>query len=423
MSGITADLLEFVAASPTPWHCVEEVGRRLGEAGFRELDEGEAWERLEAGRGYYVVRAGSIIAFRVGTEAPERGGYRLLGAHTDSPNLRLKPRPDVSGHGYRRWGVEVYGGALLYTWLDRDLGVSGRVFVRRAGGMEPVLFRCDEPVARVPSLAIHLQRELRTKGLHLDEQKHLPPIVGLEEGPVLLEWLGEQLDEEVLSFDLMLHDLQPPAHGGMSGEFVFAPRLDNQASCHAALEALLRVEAAAPTQVLVFNDHEEIGSRSMSGAMGPMLRDVLSRIGRGCGTGGNDAVERALARSWLVSLDMAHAVHPNFSDRHEPEHRPVLNGGPVVKEHVEQRYATDAETQGRFRLACELAEVPVQDFVSRTDLPCGSTIGPITAGALGVRTVDVGNPMLSMHSVREQAGSADHELLIRALIPVLEGRV
>jgi len=417
----TADLLKFIDASPTPHHCVEESRRRAAAAGFAALDEKEAWS-LEAGKGYTVSRGGAIVAFRVGTAAPAEGGFRLVGAHTDSPNLRVKPNAYYTKEGYRQLGVEVYGGALTHTWLDRDLGLAGKVVCRGSapGTFETRLVRVDRPILRVPSLAIHLDREVTKKGLVLNNQLHLPPLLAVahESLPDGLEGLlGAELGVEadrILSWDLSLFDVQPSAIGGLRGDFVFAPRLDNQASCHASLTALLRAPAAASTQLACLYDHEEVGSGSTAGAGGSLVEDLLLRILRATGAEG-EALPRAIARSWQVSADMAHAVHPNFADKHDPHHEPRLNGGPVIKVNAQQRYATDAEGEALFESLCLDAKVPFQKFVSRTDVACGSTIGPISSARLGVRTVDVGNPMLSMHSIREQGGAEDPERMTAVL--------
>ncbi len=419
----TADLLKFIEASPSPFHCVEETARQLRKAGFIEMDEAAAPIEVKAGQKAFVRRSGSLFAYRAGTASPASAGFRILGAHTDSPNLRIKPRPDVTKSGYRQWGVETYGGVLLATWMDRDLGLSGRVYVRGADGKpEARLFRCDKPIARIPNVAIHLNREVNRKGMILDKQKHLPPMVGLEGVENFSQWLrGEMGGAEILSWDLGLMDLQAPTVGGIDESFIFAPRLDNQASCYVSLTALLAAKPAACTQVIALFDHEEIGSRSHSGAMGAFLKDSLARIERNYETSEPGGMERAIPNSTLVSLDMAHGVHPNYADKHEPNHAPVLNGGPVIKEHVEQRYATDGESTAWFRDLCRAQNVPCQDFVIKTNLACGSTIGPISAAELGIKTIDIGNPMLSMHSIREQAGANDTAYLLKVLVHALEG--
>ncbi|MCA9322290.1 MAG: M18 family aminopeptidase, partial [Planctomycetes bacterium] len=317
-------------------------------------------------------------------------------------------------------GVEVYGGVLLSTWMDRDLGLSGRLIVRDGQGTRSQLVRVDRPLARIPQLAIHLDREVNEKGLILNRQTHLAPLIGLEDSASLLSWLSQETGvgdpAGILGFDLMLHVLEAPSVSGLAGEFIHAPRLDNLASCHAGLEAFLaEIDQARPgTRLVSFHDHEEVGSTSSQGAAGSFLGDVLERIVASRGGGVQDW-QRARSRSLLVSADMAHAVHPNYADRHEPRHLPRMGQGPVIKINANMRYATDGESTARFVRFCEDAEVPYQKFVMRSDLGCGSTIGPLISSRIGIQTVDVGNPMLSMHSCREMAGSADHELMIRAL--------
>jgi aspartyl aminopeptidase len=378
-----------------------------------------------------VVRdEGTLVAFEVGSLVPAEGGFRVIGAHSDSPNLRLKPRPDVVSQGYRELAVEPYGWILLHTWLDRDLSLAGRVTLRREGALATELVDFGRPLARIPNLAIHLNRELATKGLELNAQTHALPLLGLEDAPPLADLLAGELShrgavvlpEDVLGFDLMLYDVERPALGGARDEFVCSARLDNLASCHAAVSALERAvaEGMAPfTRVVVLYDHEEVGSRSASGAAGPALVEVLERIVAGSKGGAPQALARALARSALVSADMAHGVHPNYADRHEPGHRPVLGRGPVLKRNANQSYATDAYTEGLFTSLCRRVGIAPQHFVTRSDLPCGSTIGPISAARAGLRTVDVGNPMLAMHSCRETAGAADVAPMIDVLAAFL----
>lgn len=423
----TRDLLEFIDASPTPFHAVAEAARRLEQSGFTRLREEDAWKLAPGGR-HYVTRNGStLIAFVVGTGAPAEHGFRLAGAHTDSPNLRLKPQPEHTREGYRQLGVEVYGGVLLHTWFDRDLSLAGRVLV--AGEAEPRLVNLRRPVARIPNIAIHLNREVNEKGFQVNKQTQLPPVVGLEppagEGQKpSTTWFRELLGAEVGAaadaiegFDLMFHDVVPCTVSGFGEELIHAPRLDNLGSSHAALEAL-RAGAATSTQAtraVALYDNEECGSESAEGAASPFLAAVLERVALATGSASREDLHRAMARSHFVSADMAHAVHPHHADRHEPQHMPRLNAGPVIKINSNLRYATNGATQAYFERLCREADVPFQRFVSRTDMPCGTTIGPITAARLGIPTVDVGNPMLSMHSIREMAGSQDHPMMIKAL--------
>lgn len=409
------DLLLFLDASPSPWHAVGETVRLLEAAGYRHLDEREEW-KVGYGDRVLVTRGGSsLAALEIGTEPTYRAGFRLVGAHTDSPNFRIKPHPDRIKAGQHQLGVEVYGGVLLYTWLDRDLGLAGRVWLR--GESEPRKVQLDRALLRIPSLAIHLDRQVNTEGLLLNPQNHIPPVLALESGgairlsELLIEAVrkdGESHESsDLLSYELCTYDITKAALGGARSEYIFSARLDNLASCHASLTALLQPrERTEASRGIFFFDHEECGSQSLKGAESPLLRDLLQRITRALGEP-DDALSRAVASSYFVSADMAHAVHPNFADRHDPEHAPHLGAGPVIKWNVNQRYATDGETAAMFERCCRDVEIAPQRFVTRTDLPCGSTIGPITAAQLGIRTVDVGNPMLSMHSCREMGGTAD----------------
>lgn len=419
------DLLAYVDASPTPYHACAETVRRLVAAGFRALDERESWA-LSPGDKVYVTRGdSSVLAFVVGGVPVERAGFHLVGAHTDSPNLRLKPRPEVTKNGLHTLGVEPYGGVLYHTWLDRDLSLAGRVLVQHGTGLATHLVRFDRPMARVPSLAIHLNRGVNTDGLILNAQQHLPPLLGLEAlGPLdVRELVAARLGEtghptsgkDILGFDLSLYDVVPSTRSGLRGELLHAPRLDNLASCHAALSALLAVDGPHDaTRGVVLYDHEECGSRSAQGADSPLLRSMLERLVLAQEHRG-DSLHRALARSFFISADMAHAVHPNYADKHEPAHMPHLGRGPVLKSNSSQSYATDGESWATFEALCRRANVKPQHFVTRSDLGCGSTIGPITAAQLGIRTVDVGNPMLSMHSIRELCAASDVAQMVAVL--------
>jgi aspartyl aminopeptidase len=407
-------MLELIDASPSPFHACLEAGGRLEAAGFRPLAEADAWP-TGPGR-FYVRRGGSLVAWATGASHAPGTPFRIIGAHTDSPNLRVKPHPDAGRAGYRQLAVEVYGGALLNSWLDRDLGLSGRVSVREAGGAAERLLLVDRPLFRVPQLAIHLDRELSANGLLLNAQQHLSPIWGLGDvsAGTFTAFLAEQLDvapAAILAWDLMLHDVTPSAIVGLSDELVSAPRLDNLCSSWAGLEALLSVteDGAVPSgsiPLLVLFDHEEIGSTSDRGAASTLLPALTERIVLALG-GGRDEHLRALAGSICCSADMAHATHPNYADRHEPGHQIALNGGPVLKVNSNLRYASDATSSAAMVLACEQAGVPLQRYAHRSDLPCGSTIGPITAAAMGISTVDIGAPQLAMHSARELCGAED----------------
>ena len=420
----TRELLAFIDAATSPFHACAEMASRLEAAKFTRVREDAEWS-ANPGR-FYVLRSGSLAAWVVGADTAPEAGFRIIGAHTDSPNLRIKPRPDTGSAGYRQLGVEIYGGVLLNSWLDRDLGLSGRVMVRGAKETEERLLQVTRPLLRVPQLAIHLDREINVKGLLLNKQKHMSPVwaLGRSDEGGLRNFLAAELKVEasdVMSWDLMCHDVNASTIFGRDEEFISAPRLDNLASCFSGLRALIQAaEGENPKTVSMLScfDHEEVGSQSRSGAGGPILADLIERsvMSR---RGSREDYLRALSSSICISADMAHATHPNYMERHEPDHFLALNAGPVIKLNANQRYASDAETEAMFQRLCEDNEIPFQKWVTRTDLACGSTIGPISAAATGIRTVDVGNPMLSMHSIREMAGSLDAPLMLRAMTAFL----
>ena len=414
------DLIAFIDASPSPYHAAAEAGRRLTAAGFAEVPLNGDWP---SGAGRYVtVDGGSLFAWVVPGDSPPHTPFRLLGAHTDSPVLRVKPRPDTGRAGVRQLGVEVYGGAVRNSWLDRDLGLAGRVVLRTPDGPRVRLLQVHRPVLRVPQLAIHLDRELNTAGLKLDPQQHLVPIwsLGDPDPGGFARFLAAELDVpagDVLSHDVMTYDLTGGTLAGAAEEFVSTARLDDLACTHAAVTALADIAGDPATghiSALVLFDNEETGSVSATGARGAWLGSHLERsvLARG---GGRDDFLRAVAGSVHVSADMTHATHPNYPGRHEPEHPIALNGGPVVKVSANQSYATTAPTHAAFLLAAQQAGVPVQHFVNRSGAPSGSTIGPLVAAGLAMPTVDVGNPMLAMHSARELGGAHDPAMLVAAL--------
>ncbi|MGL4319067.1 MAG: M18 family aminopeptidase [Pseudomonas sp.] len=411
-------LIEFLKASPTPFHATRSLAQRLHAAGYKALDEREPWHTEPGGR-YYVTRNdSSIIAFRLGHRAPLDGGLRLVGAHTDSPCLRVKPQPELQRQGFFQLGVEVYGGALLAPWFDRDLSLAGRVTFREGGKVQSQLIDFELPIAIVPNLAIHLNREAN-QGWPINQQNELPPILAQLSGEERADFralLADRLASEhgiaadaVLDYELSFYDTQSAAVIGLNQDFIAGARLDNLLSCYAGLQALLGSDGDESC-VLVCTDHEEIGSCSACGADGPFLEQVLRRV-----LPDGDAFVRTIQKSLLVSADNAHGVHPNYADKHDANHGPKLNAGPVIKVNSNQRYATNSETAGFFRHLCLAEEVPVQSFVVRSDMGCGSTIGPITASQLGVRTVDIGLPTFAMHSIRELAGSHDLAHLVKVL--------
>ncbi len=412
------ELMDFLAASPTPFHAVREMVRRLAHAGFQRRPETDAW-RIEPGGRYFTTRNdSSIIAWTMPTRVPlPESGLRMAGAHTDSPCLKIKPRPESHKNGYLQLGVEVYGGALLNPWFDRDLSMAGRVsYLDRNGAIAHGLIDFVQPVAVIPSLAIHLDREAN-ESRSVNAQTHLPPVLGRQGRDFDLKTLLRQRLEtdagaevgRVLDHELVLYDTQRPALVGLAEEFIASARLDNLLSCFVGLRALLEAGGGAGA-LLVCNDHEEVGSTTAAGARGPMLTQMLERL-----LPAPEDRNRALSRSMLLSADNAHGVHPNFADRHDDNHGPLLNRGPVIKINANQRYASNSETAAAFRRLAADEGVPVQTFVVRSDMACGSTIGPLAAAETGVRTVDVGVPQWAMHSVRELAGTADAFDLSRVL--------
>ncbi|GAA3848040.1 M18 family aminopeptidase [Streptomyces sedi] len=418
----TDDLLGFLAGSPSPYHAVANAASRLEKAGFRQVEESAAFDGEAGGR--YLVRGGALVAWYVPEGAGAATPFRVVGAHTDSPNLRLKPVPDTGAHGWKQLAVEIYGGTLLNTWLDRDLGLSGRLALRDG---RQILVNVDRPLLRVPQLAIHLDRGVND-GLKLDRQRHMTPLWGIgqpREGE-LVEFLAAEAGVpagEVLGFDLMAHSVEPPAYLGRDRELVAAPRLDNLLSVHAAVAALVSAAGRDLDHIPVVAafDHEENGSQSDTGAESPLLGRVLARSVHARGGDLEDRA-RALAGSFCLSSDTGHAVHPNYAERHDPDHHPVVGAGPILKVNVNQRYATDGRGRAVFAAACERAGVPWQSFVSNNAMPCGTTIGPITAARHGIATVDVGAAILSMHSARELCAANDPFLLANAMTAFLDER-
>lgn len=416
------DLLDFIDASPSPWHAVATCEQRLQAAGFARLDETERWT-LQAGDKRYVVRGdAAIIAFVVGSAALTESGLRIIGAHTDSPGLRIKPRPAEEVGGMVRLGVEVYGGPILATFADRDLSLAGRVHVRTPDGFATRLVRFADPLLRLPNLAIHMNREVNESGLKFNKQSELPLLLGVAEEGVkadarfrqpIAAALGVE-PGDLLTWELNAYDTQKGSLWGADREFIADSQLDNLASCHAALNALLATDQPAATCLCAFFDHEEVGSESAAGAGGSFIADVLARLAGNAGLDGEDQ-RRMVARSFFISADMAHGWHPNFPAAYEPCHHALVNAGPVIKSNANQRYSTTGETAARFMALCARAGVPCQQYAHRTDLGCGSTIGPIVAARLGIPSVDVGSPMWAMHSIRESAGVLDHGYMIAAL--------
>lgn len=394
-NAVISSLLDWLDASPTPVHVVRTAIAQLSTVGFKEQSDFTS-ELLTKG---FSRQDGAIVAWSLG----QRGApLRIIGAHTDSPNLRVQPQPDIARMGWNQLGIEIYGGVLLNSWLDRDLGLAGRVFTEEG---EEILFHRSEPLARVPQLAIHLDREISERGLQLDKFQHTSPVWGTLT-PMFLDWLSEITGtSRIVSFDAQLFDITPAAILGVDKSLLASGRLDNQLSCWAAIEAIRNTNSEFTT-IVILNDHEEVGSESVTGAAGPMLENLLAVIDHRDELSVGEQIDRQRA-SWCLSADNAHAVHPNYTDKHDPRHSPIPNHGVALKLNGNQRYATSPRGAAHIRSIAEKQDVALQTFVSRNNMPCGSTIGPITATRLGIDAIDVGVPQLSMHSARELCGSAD----------------
>ena len=415
----TQGLIDFLRASPSPFHATQSMAQALQAAGYQALDERSTWQLKPQGR-YYVTRNdSSIIAFQLGLADPVEQGVRMIGAHTDSPCLKVKPQPELSRHGYWQLGVEVYGGVLLSPWFDRDLSLAGRITFKHNEQLRSCLIDFKQAIASIPSLAIHLNREANS-GWSINPQTELPPILAQlssEDKQDFRQLLAQQLqrehaitDAQVIDYELCFYGTQPAAAIGLNQELIAGARLDNLLSCYAGLQALLSSDPQH-TQLLICTDHEEVGSNSACGADGPFLEQVLRRV---LGSE-EEAFVRCIQHSLLISADNAHGIHPNYADKHDGNHGPLLNQGPVIKVNSNQRYATNSETSSFFKLLCQQENIPVQSFVTRSDMGCGSTVGPITASQVGVQTIDIGLPTFAMHSIRELAGSRDLAYLINAL--------
>ncbi|OPX56699.1 aspartyl aminopeptidase [Oceanospirillum multiglobuliferum] len=416
-------LLAFLDASPTPFHATQKMLEQFLAAGYQSLDERDTWS-LQSGGRYVVTRnASSLVAFTLPSD-PVVTGFRLMGAHTDSPCLKIKTQPEQVTKGYLRLGVETYGGVLLSTWFDRDLSIAGRVsYQSTAGEIKHQLINFKRPVGVIPNLAIHLNREVNN-GVAINAQTQLPVMVmQLGEGEkgsfneILLQQLqteGVSDAEQILEHDCILFDTQKAAVVGLQNDFITSARLDNLLSCFIGMQSMLS-GGDAVASVLVCNDHEEVGSLSASGAQGPLLKSILKRVAQT-----EERYQQMIAASMMISCDNAHGIHPNHAALHDDNHAPLLNAGPVIKLNANQRYASNSETSAWFKWVCQQASVPVQSFIMRSDLACGSTIGPITSAELGVRTVDVGVPQFAMHSIRELAGTKDAYHLMKALVYFLQ---
>ena len=419
-------LLNFIDQSPSPWHAVASIETAIKALQFTRLDETAKWS-LQAGGRYYVVRDdSSIVLFVLGHKIPAESGFKIVGAHTDSPGLRIRPHAATASDGIARLGVEIYGGPILATFADRDLSLAGRVsYIDDQQHLTHKLVRFDQPLLRLPNLAIHMNRGVNEDGLKLHKQNELPLMLAqLSSDQLPQSYFLSLLEQaagidaaQVLSWDLAAYDTQKGAFWGGNQEFYANSQIDNLASCHAGLQALLDetvLNHAESTLVCAFFDHEEIGSESHIGAGGSFLTDVLQRISAATSMEREDTA-RALAQSFLISADMAHAYHPNFPSAYDADHKVFVNKGPVIKSNANRRYSSESISIARFIHWCEQAGIPYQRYSHRSDLPCGSTIGPIASAKLGIRSIDIGCPMWAMHSIRESAGVQDHEYMIKVL--------
>ena len=409
-NSIAQDLIDFISKSPTPFHATQNLLGMFTEAGFIELDDESDW-KIKPNTQYVITcNDSSIIAFNTGKDLSH--GIRMLGAHTDSPCLRIKPNPEIRKHGYLQLGVEVYGGALLHPWLDRDLSIAGRVSgIDKDGNLFHQLIDIKKAIAVIPNLAIHLDRGAN-KDKTINKQTDLPIIIAQDEDRTFKELLLDYCDSNaarILDYELSCYDTQTPSLVGLNDEFICSARLDNLLSSYIAARALLDSNSTQAS-LYVSTDHEEVGSASACGAQGPFLKSVLERL-----TDDSKQLTQVISRSTLISCDNAHGIHPNHTSKHDKNHGPILNQGPVIKTNTNQRYATNSVSSAKFQQVCEKAKVPTQNFVVRSDMGCGSTIGPIAATELGIETLDIGAPQWAMHSIRETAGTKDCEFLYKSL--------
>jgi aspartyl aminopeptidase len=410
-------LIDFIYESPTAFQAVNTVKNRLHSCGFIEIKEAAKWSLKKGGKYFVTKNDSAIAAFVVGKGDIEEYGFKIIGAHTDSPTFRIKPAPEMTSEGsYIRLNTEVYGGPILSTWLDRPLAVAGRVTLRSENILYPAtrLVNIKNPILIIPNLAIHMNREIN-KGIELNAQKDTLPLLAhvnerLEKGNYLLNAIAEELAvaaSSIIDFDLYLYEYEKGNIIGLNNEFISSGRLDDLSMVHAGIEALCKVEAVPATNVMIAFDNEEVGSRTKQGGDSPFLSTVLERILISQGRG-REEFFRALAKSFMISADLAHAVHPNIGEKHDPVNRPILNKGPVIKISANQSYTTDSNSDAVYEEICKKAGVPVQKFVNRSDLAGGSTIGPISSTQLNIRSVDMGTPILAMHSIRELGGVLDH---------------
>lgn len=416
---LAKDLLEFINTSKTMFHAAANVKSQLLKSGFEQLDETASWT-LEPGKSYFVERNSSAIAaFTIGTADLVKTGFHIVGAHTDSPGLKIKNDTLNHKNGCTTLSTEVYGGPIISTWLDRSLSIAGKVIINNKNSISETLISFDKPIATIPNLAIHLNREVN-KGFEYNEQKHLSAIIDIpttNSTASFFDILAEHLmisKDQIIDADLFLADAQPGHFTGLNEQLISSPKIDNLAMCHSILTALTTTTIAEQSAMGIFYDNEEVGSQTRQGAGSSFIKDLLERIVL-CSGGAKEDVFRTIASSFQISADGAHALHPNFADKHDPNYAPQINKGPVIKLNANYRYATTATSAGRFIQLCEKSGIPYQKMANRSDMPSGSTIGPISSTVTGIETVDVGNPMLAMHAIREVAGVTDHHMMTKVL--------
>lgn len=420
---LAGDLIDFIHASPSPFHVVINIKEALHKQGFTELNPAQEW-KIKPGEKYFVSKNGTaIIAFIAGLGKPEESGFRIIAAHSDSPWLKIKPAPGTrTNKNYIGLNTEVYGGPILSTWFDRPLSISGRVSVAGKNALNPENYyvHFKEPLCLIPNLAIHLNREVN-EGLKIERQKMLLPVLalsgkGMETKDILFGLIADELKidaSKIIDYDLNLYDVNPGVIMGKSKEFISSGKLDNLAMVHAGVEALTESQPGNATHMFVCFDNEEVGSLSKQGAGAPFMKNTVHRI---CNhfSSNIESFYRAVEHSFMISADMAHAVHPAFNDKYDPVSQPEMNGGPVIKINANQKYTTDSDSSAVFEMLCRNAGVPVQRYVNHSDVAGGSTLGGISSAQLDLRSVDIGNPMLAMHSIRELSGVDDHFYLLQA---------
>lgn len=411
------ELIDFIYDSPTAFHAVDNVSKTLKDCGFIELREEDRWELKKGGKYFTVKNDSALTAFQVGNGEISQNGFKIIGAHTDSPSFRIKPAAEMTSENhYIRLNTESYGGGILSTWMDRPLSVAGRVTVKGKDIFNPVtkLLNIRKPILIIPNIAIHMNRDVN-KGIELNKQKDTLPLMALvneslEKGNYLINAISKEIGvqvSDIIDFDLFLYEFEKGCIVGLNEEFISSPRLDDLAMVHAGITAITRAEASNATNVMVCFDNEEVGSTTKQGADSQLLSNILERIALSLG-GDRQDFFRAIAKSFMISGDLAHAVHPNAGEKHDPQNRPLINKGPAIKVSANQSYTTDSNSSAVYAEICKNANVPVQWFVNRSDSRGGSTIGPISSSHLEIRSVDMGTPILAMHSIRELGGVLDH---------------